>query len=78
MQVERDFFKASAAVVAMLQRFERPEEIAALVAFVVSPLASGINGAALRVDGGWCEVSGNFEGRATSSPGLAGKHSPQP
>ena len=28
------------------------EEVAALVAFVCSPLASAINGAALRVDGG--------------------------
>ncbi len=50
-QVERDFFK-NVRPSSLLKRFERPEEIAALVAFVVSPLASGINGAALRVDGG--------------------------
>jgi NAD(P)-dependent dehydrogenase (short-subunit alcohol dehydrogenase family) len=36
----------------LLKRFERPEEIAVVVAFVCSPLASGINGAALRADGG--------------------------
>ena len=33
-------------------RFETTDEIAAMVAFVASPLASGTNGAALRVDGG--------------------------
>jgi len=32
--------------------FLTPEEIAALVAFVASGAASGVNGAALRVDGG--------------------------
>jgi NAD(P)-dependent dehydrogenase (short-subunit alcohol dehydrogenase family) len=50
-QFEADFFK-SARPSSLLRRFETPEEIAALVAFVVSPLASGINGAALRVEGG--------------------------
>ncbi len=49
--VERDFFK-NARPSSLLQRFERPEEIAELVTFVCSPKASGINGAALRVDGG--------------------------
>jgi NAD(P)-dependent dehydrogenase (short-subunit alcohol dehydrogenase family) len=49
--VERDFFKTGRPS-SLLQRFERPEEIADLVAFVVSPRASGINGAALRVEGG--------------------------
>ena len=50
-EVERDFF-LKARPSSLLQRFEQPEEIAALVAFVVSPLASGINGASLRVEGG--------------------------
>lgn len=36
----------------LLQRFIRPEEIAALAAFLASPRASAINGAALRADGG--------------------------
>ena len=36
----------------LVERLLQPEEIAAFVAFVSSPVASGINGAALRVDGG--------------------------
>ena len=36
----------------LLQRFATPEEVAAMVAYVASPLASATNGAALRVDGG--------------------------
>jgi NAD(P)-dependent dehydrogenase (short-subunit alcohol dehydrogenase family) len=50
-QIERDFFK-TARPSSLLQRFESPEEIAAVVAFVVSPLASAINGASVRADGG--------------------------
>jgi len=49
--VEQQFFKTSRPS-SLLQRFERPEEIAAVVAFVCSPLASAINGAAVRADGG--------------------------
>jgi NAD(P)-dependent dehydrogenase (short-subunit alcohol dehydrogenase family) len=49
--VERDFFQ-HARPSSLLQRFEDPAEIGAFVAFVASPLASGINGASLRVDGG--------------------------
>jgi NAD(P)-dependent dehydrogenase (short-subunit alcohol dehydrogenase family) len=36
----------------LLRRFETPDEIANLVLFICSPLASATNGAALRVDGG--------------------------
>ena len=36
----------------LIQRLIKPEEIGAAVAFVCSPNASAINGAALRVDGG--------------------------
>ncbi len=50
-EVERDFFQ-SARPTSLLQRFETTEEIASLVTFVASARASGVNGAALRVDGG--------------------------
>ena len=36
----------------LLQRFATSEEVAAMVTYVCSPLASATNGAALRVDGG--------------------------
>jgi NAD(P)-dependent dehydrogenase (short-subunit alcohol dehydrogenase family) len=51
LQVEREFFTQMRPS-SLIRRFETPAEIAALVAFVASPRASGINGAALRVDGG--------------------------
>jgi NAD(P)-dependent dehydrogenase (short-subunit alcohol dehydrogenase family) len=50
-EVEADFFQ-HARPSSLLRRFAAPEEVAALVAFVCSPLASATNGAALRVDGG--------------------------
>lgn len=49
--VEKEFFD-HARPSSLLQRFLAPEEVAALVTFVASGAASGINGAALRVDGG--------------------------
>jgi len=48
---EREFLR-QVRPTSILQRFTAPEEIAAVVAFVASPLASAINGAALRADGG--------------------------
>jgi len=50
-EFEKEFFR-SVRPSSLLRRFERPEEIAALVTFVASPLASATNGAALRADGG--------------------------
>jgi NAD(P)-dependent dehydrogenase (short-subunit alcohol dehydrogenase family) len=49
--VEEEFFQ-TARPSSILKRFAAPEEIAALVTFVASPLSSATNGAALRVDGG--------------------------
>jgi NAD(P)-dependent dehydrogenase (short-subunit alcohol dehydrogenase family) len=48
---EREFF-ASVRPTSLLKRFETVEEISAVVAFVCSPLASAINGAAVRAEGG--------------------------
>jgi NAD(P)-dependent dehydrogenase (short-subunit alcohol dehydrogenase family) len=50
-EFEKDFFK-NARPTSILKRFIEPDEIANVVGFVCSPLASAINGAALRADGG--------------------------
>jgi NAD(P)-dependent dehydrogenase (short-subunit alcohol dehydrogenase family) len=50
-EFEKQFFK-DARPTSILQRFIEPDEIADVVAFVCSPLASAINGAAVRADGG--------------------------
>ena len=50
-EVEQEFFR-TVRPSSLLQRFERTEEVAALVAFVASPLSSATNGAALRAEGG--------------------------
>jgi NAD(P)-dependent dehydrogenase (short-subunit alcohol dehydrogenase family) len=49
--VEDEFFK-TARPTSLIKRFATPDEIAAMVAFVASPLSAATNGAALRVDGG--------------------------
>jgi NAD(P)-dependent dehydrogenase (short-subunit alcohol dehydrogenase family) len=50
-QVEQEFFQ-TARPTSLLQRFTSPDEIASLVAFLASPLASATNGASVRVEGG--------------------------
>ncbi|MGB6946217.1 MAG: SDR family NAD(P)-dependent oxidoreductase [Bryobacteraceae bacterium] len=50
-EVENEFFR-SVRPSSLLKRFARVDEVAALVAFVCSPLSSATNGAALRADGG--------------------------
>lgn len=49
--IEKEFFK-SVRPSSLLKRFATPEEVAAMVTYVASPLSSATNGAALRVDGG--------------------------
>src|SRR5947208_6220311 len=49
--IEKEFFR-TARPGSLLQRFATADEVAALVAFVASPLSSATNGAALRVEGG--------------------------
>jgi NAD(P)-dependent dehydrogenase (short-subunit alcohol dehydrogenase family) len=48
---EKEFF-TNVRPTSLLRRFATTEEVASLVAYVCSPLASATNGAALRVDGG--------------------------
>ena len=50
-EIEKEFF-AEDRPTSIIQRFIEPEEIANLVAYVASPLASATNGAALQVEGG--------------------------
>jgi NAD(P)-dependent dehydrogenase (short-subunit alcohol dehydrogenase family) len=48
---EREFFE-KVRPTSLIKRFADPEEVASLVAYIASPLASATTGAALRVDGG--------------------------
>jgi NAD(P)-dependent dehydrogenase (short-subunit alcohol dehydrogenase family) len=48
---ETEFFE-KVRPTSLIKRFATPEEVASLVAYVASPLASATTGAALRVDGG--------------------------
>jgi NAD(P)-dependent dehydrogenase (short-subunit alcohol dehydrogenase family) len=50
-EVEREFF-VKMRPSSLIKRFATPAEVAAMVAYVASPLASATTGAALRVDGG--------------------------
>jgi len=50
-EIEKEFF-LNVRPTSLIKRFARTDEVAAMVAFVCSPLSSATNGAALRVDGG--------------------------
>lgn len=50
-EFEKQFFE-SARPTSLLRRFAEPAEIARVVAFVASPAASVVNGAAIRAEGG--------------------------
>jgi len=50
-EVEHEFFR-TVRPSSLLQRFQTTDEVAAMVAFVASPLSSATNGASLRVEGG--------------------------
>jgi NAD(P)-dependent dehydrogenase (short-subunit alcohol dehydrogenase family) len=50
-EMERDFIRQRRPT-SIIQRFASPDEVAALIVYTASPLASATTGAALRVDGG--------------------------
>lgn len=50
-EIEKQFFE-KARPTSLLKRFETPEEVAAVVAFVASAQGAVINGAAIRAEGG--------------------------
>jgi len=50
-EFEREFFE-KVRPTSLIKRFALPDEVASLVTYIASPLASATTGAALRVDGG--------------------------
>jgi|SRR5437016_854100 len=50
-EIEKEFFSAVRPS-SLLKRFETPEEVAAVVAFIASAQATAINGSAVRAEGG--------------------------
>jgi NAD(P)-dependent dehydrogenase (short-subunit alcohol dehydrogenase family) len=50
-EIEKEFFR-SVRPGSLLQRFASVDEVAAMVAYLASPLSSATNGAALRAEGG--------------------------
>ena len=50
-QVEEEFFK-TVRPTSLIRRFETPDEVAAVVTFLCGQGASGVNGAAVRAEGG--------------------------
>jgi NAD(P)-dependent dehydrogenase (short-subunit alcohol dehydrogenase family) len=50
-EFEKEFFE-KVRPTSLIKRFATPEEVASMVTYVASPLASATTGAALRVDGG--------------------------
>jgi NAD(P)-dependent dehydrogenase (short-subunit alcohol dehydrogenase family) len=48
---EKEFFEKFRPT-SLIKRFAKPEEVASLVTYIASPMASATTGAALRVDGG--------------------------
>jgi len=50
-QIEKEFFE-KARPTSLLKRFATPDEVAAMVVFICSPLSAATNGTAVRVDGG--------------------------
>lgn len=50
-EFEKDFFE-KVRPTSLIKRFATPDEVASLVVYIASPLASATTGAALRVDGG--------------------------